>query len=182
MIMCSNSLDGDAMAKIERWMGFEVVRGSSGSGGREAFMAMVRGVRREPGLGTCLAIYGSRGPRGHVQGGAIALGQCTGGVILPVTASSRPAIFFRNSWDRCMLAWPFARVELVWGEPLQVPRRMADTEFERLRAELEERLIALQAKADRLSGLGDEAPVRAPVPAAARLVPGVRSAQPGEAG
>jgi lysophospholipid acyltransferase (LPLAT)-like uncharacterized protein len=163
LAMCSKSLDGDAMAKVEEALGFEVVRGSSGRDGLEAIVDMIRRVRADPTLGSCLAVDGSRGPRGHVQGGIIALAQRTGGSILPVTAAARPAHIFKKSWDRTMLALPFARVDVVYGESLDVPPKLQRAELEKLRAELEERMVALQALADELSGLGDQEPVRAPL-------------------
>ena len=159
--MCSKSLDGDGMTKLEERLGFEVIRGSSGRDGLQAIIDMIRLMRDTPGLGACLAVDGSRGPRGVVQGGIISLAQRTGGVIIPVTISARPAWIFRKSWDRTLLAMPFARVEIVFGEPFEVPAKMKAPEFNRHCANLEEGLIALQATADRLSGFGDSAPVQA---------------------
>jgi lysophospholipid acyltransferase (LPLAT)-like uncharacterized protein len=59
LAMCSKSLDGDAMSRVEQAMGFEVVRGSSGSGGLEALITMIRAVRKNPTLCPCLAVDGS---------------------------------------------------------------------------------------------------------------------------
>ena len=149
------------MARLEERLGFDVVRGSSGRGGLQAIVDIIRAVRDKPGSGACLAIDGSRGPRGHVQGGIISLAQRTGGTVLPVTVSASSAWVFRRAWDRTMIAKPFARVEVVFGELLDVPAKLKAPEFERLRAELEERFVVLQAGADALSGHGDTEPVRA---------------------
>jgi hypothetical protein len=160
--MCSKSLDGDAMARVEEALGYEVVRGSSGRDGLQAIVDMIRRVRADPGLGSCLAVDGSRGPRGRVQGGILSLAQRTGGLILPVTLSARPAIVFRKAWDRTLLPLPFARVDVVFGELLEVPAKARGPELERLRLTLEGCLVALQAEADRLSGRRDPEPVVAP--------------------
>lgn len=159
--MCSPSLDGDAMSRLEEKLGFDVVRGSSGAGGLQAIVDIIRSVRDRPGAGACLAVDGSRGPRGQVQGGIISLAQRTGGFVLPVTVSASSAWIFRKAWDRTLIAKPFARVEVVFGEPLPVPPKLKAPEFDRLRRELESRLVALQAQADGLSGRGDTEPVRA---------------------
>lgn len=159
--MCSKSLDGDAMARVEEWLGFDVIRGSTGRDGMQAMVDMIRRVRAKPGLCACLAVDGSRGPRGRVQGGVIALAQRTGGLVVPITVSARPAFIFRKAWDRTLLALPFARVEVVFGELLEVPLKAKGPEFSRLCLELEERLVAAQAQADALSGFGDSEPVRA---------------------
>jgi hypothetical protein len=171
--MCSPSLDGDAMARMSRRLGLEVVRGSSGGGGAQAVVDMIYALREDPGSGACLAIDGSRGPRGHAKAGIIALAQRTGGIVVPVTVSASPAWIFRNAWDRTLLAKPFARVEVVFGEKLVVPRKLTAPEFEALRSALEDRLVALQAGADKLSGFADTEPVRATCSArAARAEPG----------
>jgi lysophospholipid acyltransferase (LPLAT)-like uncharacterized protein len=160
--MCSKSLDGEAMAHIERRLGLDVVRGSSGRDGLEAIQEMVRRVRRSPASGAVLAVDGSRGPRGRVQGGIVRLARWTGGSILPITAAARPAWIFRRAWDRTLLPKPFARVEIAYGEALAVPGRLDAAAAAALSLELEERLVALQAAADRRSGFGDDEPVRAP--------------------
>ncbi|MEZ5330828.1 MAG: lysophospholipid acyltransferase family protein [Thermoanaerobaculia bacterium] len=162
MAMCSKSLDGDAMARVEAALGYEVVRGSSGRDGLQAIVDMIRRVRADPGLGSCLAVDGSRGPRGHVQGGVLSLAQRTGGLLIPVTLSARPALVLRGTWDRTLLPAPFARVDVVFGEAMEVPPKVKGEAFERLRLDLQDRLVALQAEADRLSGHRAAEPVVAP--------------------
>jgi lysophospholipid acyltransferase (LPLAT)-like uncharacterized protein len=160
--MCSKSFDGDAMARLEERLGYRVVRGSSGRGGVQAIVDIIYAVRDNPGAGASLAVDGSRGPRGRVQGGIIALAQRTGGIVIPVTVSASSSWIFKRTWDRTLIAKPFARIEVVFGESLDVPAKMTASEFERLRSELENRLVALQASADGLSGRSDTEPVFAP--------------------
>lgn len=161
--MCSKSLDGEAMAKVEERLGLEVVRGSSGRDGLQAAVDMIRRVRAADDLNPILAVDGSRGPRGRVQGGILALAQRTGGIIQPVTASASRAYIFERAWDRTLLPWPFARIEVVYGEPLDVPPGLRGGDLQRLAGELEHRFVDLQALADELAGFGDPEPVRAPL-------------------
>ena len=151
LVMCSRSSDGDTMAEIETRLGFEVVRGSSGSDGLQALVDMVRLVRADPELGSCLAVDGSRGPAGRVQHGILSLAQHTSGSIVPVAASARPAKVFHKAWDRPIFPLPFARVDIVYGEPIAVPRRLKPDEAEELRKRLERDLAELQARAHALS-------------------------------
>jgi len=155
MAMCSRSLDGEAMTKVEKALGYEVVRGSSNEGGFEALVEMIRRVRKDPALGACLAVDGSTGPRGVAQSGVISLAQRTGGSILPVAASAKPALVLRRSWDRTAIPLPFARVQIVYGELIEVPPKLRPAETETLRARVEESLHALQREADELSGFSD---------------------------
>jgi lysophospholipid acyltransferase (LPLAT)-like uncharacterized protein len=155
LAMCSKSLDGEAMSRVERAMGYEVVRGSSGSGGLEALVTMIRAVRKNPALCPCLAVDGSQGPRGVVQSGIVALAQRTGGRIMPVAVSGRPSFVFRRSWDRTSVPLPFARVHVVFGELIEVPPRLSPDETEDIRGQVQTTLHALQAEADALSGFSD---------------------------
>lgn len=157
--MCSKSLDGDAMAKVEESLGFTVVRGSSGRDGLQAVIEMIRLVRDDAGLGACLAVDGSRGPRGRVQGGVVSVAQRSGAMILPVTAAAKPAHIFRKAWDRTLLPWPFAKVYVIYGEPIAVPAKLKADAFEAIRADLETRMIALQERVNGIAGFQDPDPI-----------------------
>ncbi len=159
VLMCSQSRDGDAMAQIEEGLGYRVVRGSSGGGGAKALVAIIRAVKKE-GYSTCLAVDGSRGPRGVAQPGILTLAQKTGGALVPVAASARWSFVWRWSWDRTVLPLPFAKVYVAYGEPIPVPSTMDAAQAEVLRAELESRLLALHTEADGLSGFSDTVPLR----------------------
>lgn len=159
--MCSKSLDGEAMAQVEERLGLTVVRGSSGRDGLEAIQEMIQLVRSTPEYGAALAIDGSRGPRGQVQGGIVRMARWTGGRILPVTASAKPAWIFRSAWDRTLLPLPFAKVEIAYGEPIDVPSKLNPNKIEEVRLQVEDRLLDLQRVADSLSGFTDKEPIQA---------------------
>jgi lysophospholipid acyltransferase (LPLAT)-like uncharacterized protein len=161
VLMCSQSRDGELMARVEEGLGYKVARGSSGGGGARALVSMIKTVREEPGWSSCLAVDGSRGPRGIAQSGIITLAQKTGGLLLPVAASARPSCVYPWSWDRTVLPLPCARVFVVFGNPIEVPARLDEAETERIRSQLERALLALHAEADELSGFRDSAPLQA---------------------
>jgi lysophospholipid acyltransferase (LPLAT)-like uncharacterized protein len=76
------------------------------------------------------------------------LGQAS---ILPYTyATSRRRIL--NSWDRFHLPLPFGRGVFIWGEPIDLPTELGETETEAWRLRVEERMNALTAEADRRVG------------------------------
>jgi lysophospholipid acyltransferase (LPLAT)-like uncharacterized protein len=162
--MCSKSLDGEAMAKVEERLGLVVVRGSSGRDGLEAIQEMIRLIRKSPGYGAGLAVDGSRGPRGHVQGGIVRMARWTGGCILPITASCKSAFICRRSWDRTMLPYPFAKIEIAYGQPIPVPSKLNGREVESIRAEVEIRLLELQRVTDTIAGASDHEPVQEALP------------------
>ncbi len=161
-LMCSKSLDGDLLAGIFRGLGHRPIRGSSGKGGMQALLEMIRHARRDPSWPVGLAVDGSRGPRGRVQTGVIALAQKTGGLIMPAAASARNGYVFHRSWERSLLPLPFARVYVGCGELIEVPRRLTEREVETYRLRVENAIVEMQHTLDRLSGFRDTAPLQAP--------------------
>jgi len=169
MLMCSQSRDGDLMSRVEMGLGFRVVRGSSGRGGARALVQMIKAQREDPALSSCLAIDGSRGPRGVAQLGTITLTQKTGGVLLPVAASTADGRVCHKCWDRMVIPKRHARIRILIGEPIDVPAKLDAADEERIRLFLEERLLSMHAALDARTGFTDSQPLKMPatVPIAA---------------
>jgi lysophospholipid acyltransferase (LPLAT)-like uncharacterized protein len=160
ILMCSPSRDGELMSRLEMGLGFRVVRGSSGSGGARALVQMIKAQREDPGLSSCLAVDGSRGPRGHAQLGTITLTQKTNGLLLPVAASTPDSWVCGKCWDRMVIPKRNARVRILIGEPIEVPARLDAVQLEGVRAALEERLLAMHAELDARTGFSDTQPLK----------------------
>lgn len=160
ILMCSQSRDGEAMARIEEGLGFRVARGSSGKGGARALVEMIKAQRQDRGLNSCLAIDGSRGPRGIAQLGTITLAQKTGSLLLPVAASTRDPWRWERSWDRTIIPKPGARVHVRMAEPIAVPAALDESALESMRQRLETTLLDLHHAADRATGYRDAEPLQ----------------------
>jgi hypothetical protein len=165
ILMCSQSRDGDAMAYVEQKLGFQVVRGSSGRGGARALVSLIKMQRTDAGLSAGLAIDGSRGPRGIAQPGGLMLAQKTGGLVLPIAASTASCWVYARSWDRLVVPKPFAEIHVDVGEPISVPADADAATMERLRLQLEQSVLAVHAALDRRTGFRDTEPLRAVVDA-----------------
>jgi lysophospholipid acyltransferase (LPLAT)-like uncharacterized protein len=159
MLMCSRSSDGDLMTSVEKGLGYRVARGSSGSGGARALAEMIRAQREDRGLNSCLAVDGSRGPRGIAQMGVLTLARKTGGILLPVAAST-PTCWVLNSWDRTVIPKVGAQIRILIGEPMELPPRWDDAQAEVFRARLEQKLIAMHVDLDSRIGFSDSEPLR----------------------
>ena len=164
ILMCSQSRDGEAMAQVEERLGFRVARGSSGKGGARALVEMIKAQRNDPGLHSCLAIDGSRGPRGVAQLGILTLAQKTGARLLPVAASASSAWIWEKSWDRTVVPKPGAEVTILPGDPIDVPPKLDAEATEALRRKLEQTLLAMHAQLDARVGFADTMPLQAPLP------------------
>ncbi len=160
MLMCSQSRDGEAMARIEEGLGFRVARGSSGKGGARALVEMIKAQREDPGLNSCLAIDGSRGPRGVAQLGIITLAQKTGSVLLPMAGSTARGWRWDASWDRTVIPKPGATVAVRAGDPIEVPAKLDPDQLEALRRHVEDTMLRLHTALDATTGYADPEPLR----------------------
>lgn len=162
VMLISRHRDGQLIAETIARFGYRTVAGSSRKGGMQALRELLAELRS--GINVGITPDGPRGPRMRVQSGVTALARMSGAAIVPVTCSARWRVLFR-SWDRFMLPLPFGRGLFMAGEPLEVPRDADSAALEALRVELERRLNALTAEADRRMGHDPVEP--APLPRAA---------------
>jgi lysophospholipid acyltransferase (LPLAT)-like uncharacterized protein len=159
MLMCSRSSDGDIMTSLEESLGYRVARGSSGSGGARALAEMIKAQREDRRLNSCLAVDGSRGPRGVAQLGILALARKTNGVLLPVAASTASCWVNQRSWDRTVIPKRGAVIRILIGEPMQIPPQADELQNEQLRLELQQRLLAMHTELDGRVGFKDSEPL-----------------------
>jgi lysophospholipid acyltransferase (LPLAT)-like uncharacterized protein len=160
ILMCSQSRDGELMTRLEEGLGFRVARGSSGRGGARALVEMIKAQREDRELNSCLAIDGSRGPRGIAQMGVITMAQKTGGLILPVAASTRDSWVWQKSWDRTVIPKSRATIHIRIGEPLEAPAKLDSAGLEALRLRMQETLVSMHRELDEQSGFRDSEPLQ----------------------
>jgi lysophospholipid acyltransferase (LPLAT)-like uncharacterized protein len=147
-VLISRHRDGEFIARVISYFGVGTVRGSYR---KEGSVSSVREMLSEIGQGTDLGITpdGPKGPRYQVKQGIIELARLTGRPIVPVTYSASKKKVF-SSWDRFVLPYPFSKILFVWGDPLFVARDARGASLEQRRLDLEEGLVALTEKADRM--------------------------------
>lgn len=147
--MISRSGDGEYIARVVEGWGYRTVRGSTSRGGGGALRALVRAARE----GSSLAITpdGPRGPRQRLQPGVITAAQLTGLPIVPLAGGCDRA-WWPGSWDRFCVPRPFSTVQVLYGEPVWVPRAANDAELAEYARILEARLNAMTEEVDRDGG------------------------------
>ncbi len=141
VVLVSLSRDGALQARALSLQGLRVVRGSSSRGGARGLAALVRTMKRD-GADAAFAVDGPRGPRGEVKAGVVAAARATGAVVVPMTGRVHRGMVFPRAWDRFTLAWPFTRVEVVLGAPIEPEARDARGEVEQSLAALNRELAA----------------------------------------
>ena len=152
-VMISRSRDGNVVHRTSRALGLQTIRGSTrkltsdrDKGGRGAGNAALRALEQ----GACVVITpdGPRGPRQRVQPGALRLAKLSGAPIVPCAfAVSRRRTL--GTWDRMVVPKLFGRGVIQWGEPMRVG---PDDDVDAIRVELEARMNADLAEADRAVG------------------------------
>ncbi len=118
VVLVSHSADGTMQARALAAQGLSVVRGSSSRGGTRGLAALVRAMKASE-LDAAFAVDGPRGPYGSIKGGALVAARATGGVLVPMGGSTSRGMRLEKSWDRFQLAWPFSRVTVTLGEPIE---------------------------------------------------------------
>ena len=146
-VLSSLSRDGSRMAKILTWLGYAVVRGSSTRGGVSGLKGLINVVKKNR-YDASLACDGPHGPIFQVKLGVLKLAQLTGAPLVPGVAAARNRFVFKRAWNRCYLPIPFTRCLVLYGDPIEVPRDVAEEDLEKLRLRFQSSLIELKNRAE----------------------------------
>ena len=115
-LLISDHNDGGYVARAAVRWGYKVVRGSSTRGAVKGSLGIVRTL--ESGGEVALTPDGPTGPPRIAKPGAVAVAGRVGAAILPVGAGAT-SWWRLGSWDGFFIPRPFARVRVVYGEPLR---------------------------------------------------------------
>lgn len=119
--LISPSVDGEIGAMMVARANGYVIRGSSTHTGARALRDFYDALVKQ-GISPIITPDGPRGPRFVCKPGAVLLAQMSGRPILPMSYCASRALLIK--WDKFVIPWPFARIAIVIGEPIQVPRTL----------------------------------------------------------
>lgn len=111
--LVSQSKDGEILSSLLHNWGFELIRGSSSKGGKEALDLIVSAA--ESGI-VMLTPDGPRGPRHKFKAGAVVAAQRAATNLILCRAKIERKIVFKKSWDKFILPLPFAKVKLFFSD------------------------------------------------------------------
>jgi lysophospholipid acyltransferase (LPLAT)-like uncharacterized protein len=116
VVMSSLHKDGEIGTRVMVGLGYSVVRGSTSRGSTRGLIKLVQAARG--GRDIAITPDGPKGPAGSVQRGMFYLSDKADATIVPVGAAAAPATEL-GSWDSMLIPWPFARVAIVHGAPIE---------------------------------------------------------------
>jgi lysophospholipid acyltransferase (LPLAT)-like uncharacterized protein len=139
VVLSSTNFDGQWAARVTRAMGFGNALGSSSRGGLRGLAMLTE--RIAAGHDAAFTVDGPRGPRYVAKPGPVLLAQRSGAPIMCFHAHCERAYTFKKSWDRLQIPFPFSRVVVAFGPPIEVPakadRGMLHHKYEEMQRMLE---------------------------------------------
>jgi lysophospholipid acyltransferase (LPLAT)-like uncharacterized protein len=116
-ILISEHRDGELIARVAHGLGFGTIRGSTTRGAARALLAMCEAL--VDGWEIAVTPDGPRGPARRFAAGAIVAAHRAHAPIVPIGVAASRAWRLR-SWDGFMIPKPFAKLTLVYGNPIYV--------------------------------------------------------------
>ncbi len=129
--MISRSRDGEISSRTISRFGGLPVRGSTNKGGAQAFVTIIRRLKK--GGDAVITPDGPQGPLCRVQPGVVHLAAKSSAPVIPAAFSASRKISLK-SWDRFIIPIPFSRAIVVYGEPVYVSKK---DDIEEKRSEIE---------------------------------------------
>ena len=116
-VLISQSRDGDIISDISKKFGYNLFRGSSNRGGKEAMEKMYQFFSLNPSGKLVITPDGPTGPEHKVKPGAFLLAKNSLRPIVPVIVDAKNSWKFKN-WHTFYFSKPFSKMRVVIGEPL----------------------------------------------------------------
>jgi len=135
--LASASKDGAVIESVVSSFGVKTVRGSSSRRGVAALIALKKALKAGEQL--FVTPDGPRGPRYHLQPGIVKLAQSSGAPILPVRFT-HSSTWRLKSWDHFRIPKPFSRITIHLDQPIEVPAKLDENDFETHRRKVEDTL------------------------------------------
>jgi len=124
--MISKNRDGELATPICEKLGFNVVRGSSSAGGKEALFEFKKKLADK--VNYSMTVDGPRGPYHKVKHGAISFSSSSQIPVIPLNCIPEKPYFLKG-WDKFLLPRPFSKIIVTYGDPIQVPPNLSKEEL-----------------------------------------------------
>ncbi|MCH7722039.1 MAG: lysophospholipid acyltransferase family protein [Bacteroidetes bacterium] len=142
--LISKSKDGNLLAKILKSWKYEVVRGSSSSGGDVALGLMVKYARNDYSI--TITPDGPRGPYHKFKAGAVVTAKKSEVPLVLAGVGFKKKKILGN-WDKFEVPFFFSKAKIVYSEPIYVDSNLSYDETSEMIIDCENKLNELQKQA-----------------------------------
>ncbi len=142
MAIVSPSRDGQYIVDLISVLKIRSLRGSSNKRGVQVQMEAIQAVK--DGFYVSFTPDGPRGPKYHMSKGPIHLASYCQVPLIPLSINYSRYIQIK-SWDNFQIPLPFAKVTLVIGDRIDIPKNLTSEELEKYRQISEEALMEITA-------------------------------------
>jgi len=142
--LISKSKDGEILTKtLESWK-YNVIRGSSNDGGKEAFGRLLNIAAEKKSL--MITADGPKGPAKKMKAGAVVISQRTQTTLLLLGIGYKNKIQLK-SWDKLEIPLPFSKAKIVFSDKIDLNKDLSREDISAKIIEAENRLNDLQKEA-----------------------------------
>ena len=142
--LVSQSKDGELLTRLLKNWNYNVVRGSSNVGGKEAMQFMIDEV--SAGKNLAITPDGPKGPEFKMKPGTVVLSKKTGAKIIMIGVGYKN-YWQLGSWDKFKVPKFFSRVVLKFSEPIIVNPDLSYDDVSQTIIGAEKKLKSLQTEA-----------------------------------
>ena len=123
-ILISKHKDGDIIADLIKYHGFNSIRGSTNNPNKEKEKNTISSIRKiiktlKANVSIGITPDGPRGPRHKVSEGTINISRISNKKILPMALAYKEQCVL-NTWDKFIIPKPFNRICIVWGDTIDI--------------------------------------------------------------
>ena len=123
-ILISKHKDGDIIADLIKYHGFNSIRGSTNNPSKEKEKNTISSIRKiiktlKANVSIGITPDGPRGPRHRVSEGTINIARISNKKILPMALAYKEQ-WVLNTWDKFIIPKPFNKICIVWGDPIDI--------------------------------------------------------------
>jgi hypothetical protein len=145
--LISKSKDGDLLAKILKHWNYDVVRGSSSTGGDIALAIMIEFAKN--GYSVAITPDGPRGPLHTFKAGAVVTAKKSEvPLILAGVGYQKKKVL--SNWDKFEVPYFFSKAKIIYSEPIFVDANLSYEETSNIISNCENKLNELQREAQKV--------------------------------
>ena len=143
--LISKSKDGDLLAKILKHWNYNVVRGSSSTGGDIALAIIIDFAKND--YSVTITPDGPRGPAHKFKAGAVIAAKKSGVPLILAGVGYKKKKVLKN-WDKFEVPHFFSKAKIIYSEPVFIEANLSYEETSKRIIECENKLNELQKEAE----------------------------------